>query len=102
MKSPKAPKPTAEQVATERRQTMLLDKTIAEEEERFKQLARGKLGKSSLLAGAAGTRTTAAKGGVTGRGAGMLGGGGAGSSAATGTGFYGGTSRTTSGPMAKR
>lgn len=54
MKSPKAPKKTAEEVAVERRQTMLLDKEIEEEETRFKQLAGGKLGKKSLLAGAGG------------------------------------------------
>ena len=74
MKRPKAPAKTAEEVAMERRQTMLLDKEISEEEERFKTLARGKYGKSSLLSGVGSTRAQASgTGGGTGRGTSMLG-----------------------------
>ena len=51
MKAPKAPKPTAQQLAVERRQSMALDKEIEEQEQRFKAMARGKLGTKSLLSG---------------------------------------------------
>jgi len=68
MKRPKAPAKTAEEVAMERRQTMLLDKEIEEEEDRFRTLARGKYGKASLLSGVGGTRSEAAgSAGATGR-----------------------------------
>lgn len=53
MKSPKAPKKTAEQESVERRQQFLLDEEIEETENRLKAVARGKLGKSSLLASGA-------------------------------------------------
>jgi hypothetical protein len=77
MKSPKAPKPTAQQIAVERRQAMALDEEIAEQEERFRAMARGKLGTKSLLGGVPRSRQAAATGG--GRAAPartMLGGGG--------------------------
>ena len=51
MKAPKAPKPTAQQLAVERRQAAALDEEIREQEERFKAMARGKLGAKSLLGG---------------------------------------------------
>ena len=51
MKSPKAPKPTAQQIAVERRQSAALDEEIREQEERFRAMARGKLGTKSLLGG---------------------------------------------------
>lgn len=86
MKSPKAPKPTAQQVAVERRQAAALDEEIREQEERFRAMARGKLGTKSLLGGvprsrsekaggagrAAPTRTMLGMGGIAGaaRGAG--------------------------------
>lgn len=56
MKSPKAPKKTAEQVSVERRQQFMLDEEIEETENRLKSVARGKLGKSSLLASGANRR----------------------------------------------
>ena len=97
MKSPKAPKKTAEEVAVERRQTMLLDKTIEEEETRFRQLSRGKLGKASLLANAGGkTRGAAAKASpTTYTGAGYTGGG------FGGFGGYTGGGTTSSAPKSK-
>ena len=98
MKSPKAPKKTAEQVAVERRQTMLLDKEIQDEETRFRQLSRGKLGKASLLASAGGkTRgAPAAKASpTTFTGAGYTGGG------FGGYGSYTGAGRTTTGGAGK-
>lgn len=72
--SPKKPKPTAEEEAIGIRQRSLLDKEIEENEEKFKALARGKLGRSSLLSGAPSTANEAA-GGVRrggGSGAGSL------------------------------
>ena len=56
MKRPKAPKPTAQQLAVERRQAAALDEEIAEQEERSRALTRGRLGTASLLAGVPGTR----------------------------------------------
>ncbi len=57
---PKAPAKTAEQEAAERRTRSLLDKEIEESEGRFKALARGKLGRVSLLSGASATPEGAA------------------------------------------
>jgi hypothetical protein len=65
MKSPKAPKKTAEQASTERRQQFLLDDEIEETEGRLKAVARGKLGKASLLTTGA-TRRGGATGGAGG------------------------------------
>jgi len=63
MKRPKAPKPTAQQLAVERRQAMALDKEIEEQEERQRALARGQLGTRSLLGGVPRTAREAATGG---------------------------------------
>ena len=62
MKKPKAPKKTAQEVAVERRQQIMLDKEIEEQEDRFRALSRGKMGKASLLGGAPRTRAEAAGG----------------------------------------
>lgn len=53
-KGKKAEKPekTAEEMALEKRQRSMLDKEIGEQEELLKALARGRLGKKSLLKGA--------------------------------------------------
>ncbi len=75
MKSPKAPKPTAQQIAVERRQSAALDEEIAEQEERFRAMARGKLGTKSLLGGVPRSRAEAA-GGRAAPARTMLGGGG--------------------------
>lgn len=56
------PEVTAEEVAIEKRQRSLLDKEIEESEEKFKALARGKLGRVSLLSGAPVTVAQAAGG----------------------------------------
>jgi hypothetical protein len=69
MKKPKAPKPTAQEVAMDIRQKQALDEEIGEQEQRFKALARGKLGASSLLGGAPRSRTEAAMGGRASKGA---------------------------------
>ena len=62
LKSPKAPKPTAQQLAVERRQSAALDEEIREQEERFAAMARGKLGTKSLLGGVPRSRAEAAGG----------------------------------------
>lgn len=53
---------TAEEQALEKRQRSLLDKEIEKSEERFAALARGKLGRVSLLSGAPQTVEEAARG----------------------------------------
>lgn len=50
MKRPKAPEPTAQELAAEQRTSRMLDEEIEESEKRLKAAARGKLGASSLLA----------------------------------------------------
>jgi hypothetical protein len=62
MRKPKKPKKTAEEKAGEIRVRSLLDKEIEEEEDRFRMLSRGKLGKASMLGGAAKNRKAAASG----------------------------------------
>ena len=69
MRKPKAPKKTAQEVAVERRQQIMLDKEIEEQEDRFRALSRGKMGKASLLGGAPTSRQEAA--GVGGRRSGL-------------------------------
>lgn len=78
--SPSKPKKTAQQKAMEKRQSMLLDEEIEEQEELLKLQARGTLGTQSLLAGAPRTARESA-----GRrtGGSMLGSGGARSAGAT-------------------
>lgn len=76
--TPKAPAPTAEQKALERRQRMMLDDEIEETEDRLKALARGQLGRQSLLGGVPASASAAARRSSSGRGGGMLGGGGSG------------------------
>ncbi len=86
--SPKKPKKTAEEEAIETRQRSLLDEEIEESEERFKALARGKLGGASLLSGAARTPEIAAgghRGGGGGAGSLLTGGSTSGSSGVTST-----------------
>ena len=61
-KKPKAPKPSAQELAVDIRQRRMLDEEIAEQESRFKALARGKLGSVSLLGGAPRSRAEAASG----------------------------------------
>ena len=62
MKSPKAPKPTAQAIAVERRQQVALDKEIEEQEQRLSAARRGKLGIKSLLGGVPRSRAEAAGG----------------------------------------
>ena len=50
LKRPKAPEPTAQELAGVERQTRMLDEETEELEKRLKAAARGKLGSKSLLA----------------------------------------------------
>lgn len=61
MKRPKAPEPTAQELAVDQRQSRMIDEEIAEGEKRLKAVARGKLGASSLLAGTGKAKAPAAK-----------------------------------------
>ena len=70
MKKPKAPEPSAQELAVGQRQQRALDKEVEEQEQRFKALARGKLGSASLLGGAPRSRAEAATGARGARGAG--------------------------------
>jgi hypothetical protein len=109
MRKPKAPKKTAQEVAVERRQTIMLDKEIEEQEDRFRALSRGKRGTVSLLGGAPRSREEAAS---RGRAAGLGGsagrslvgsmpsfGGMAGGSVRTAGGYGGGSSNFGGGSM---
>jgi hypothetical protein len=50
LKRPKAPEPTAQELAGVERQSRMLDDETEEMEKRLKAAARGKLGSKSLLA----------------------------------------------------
>lgn len=72
MKRPKAPKPTAQELAVVERQSRQLDEEMEESEKRLKALARGKLGAKSLLAKSASKSTSGTKGAGGTRGAGGM------------------------------
>lgn len=61
LKRPKAPEPTAQELAVDQRQSRMIDEEIAEGEKKLKAVARGKLGATSLLAGTGKTKDPAAK-----------------------------------------
>ena len=100
MKRPKAPEPTAQEIAGVERQSRMLDEETEQLEKRLKAQARGKLGSKSLLAksskGASGKSGVSAKsmmgGGSSGvSGSSGAGGGGSGGSGGSGGGTYGGS-----------
>lgn len=62
LKRPKAPEPTAQELAVVERQSRMLDEEMEESEKRLKALARGKLGARSLLAQGASKSTSGTKG----------------------------------------
>ena len=68
LKKPKAPEPTAQEVAITQRQERALDEEIGENEQRLRAQRRGQLGTRSLLAGAPGSRSAAASGMGRGKG----------------------------------
>lgn len=65
MKAPKAPEPTAQELAGVARQSRMIDEETEEMEKRLKAAARGKLGSKSLLAKAG--KASSGKSGVSGR-----------------------------------
>lgn len=77
MKSPKAPKPTAQELAGVARQSRMIDEETEQLEKRLKATARGKLGSKSLLAKASSKASSKAASKASGKayGAGMLGAG---------------------------
>jgi len=72
LKRPKAPEPSAQELAVVERQSRRLDEEIEESEKRLKAIARGRLGSASLLASGntsstrSGKRTSGSTGGSTG------------------------------------
>ena len=68
MKRPKAPEPTAQELAVVERQSRQLDEEMEESEKRLKAIARGKLGSKSLLAKSAAKSTSGTKGAKVGAG----------------------------------
>ena len=93
LKRPKAPEPTAQELAGVARQSRMLDEETEEMEKRLKAAARGKLGSKSLLAKA---NKASSKASGTARGS-MIGGGGSGIGIGTGGtgGGYSGISNLT-------
>lgn len=83
MKRPKAPEPTAQEIAGVERQSRMLDEETEQLEKRLKAQARGKLGSKSLLAKS--SKGASGKSGVSAKS--MVGGGGY-----TGTPYSGGGS----------
>ena len=88
MKSPKAPKPSNEEIAMTARQSRALDEETDEMEKRLKAVTRGTLGSKSLLAKAA-TAGAGGAGGASSRGGSSMFGGGL-RGATTGSMFRGG------------
>jgi hypothetical protein len=86
MKSPKAPKPTAEENAMVARQSRVLDEETADMEKRLKAVTRGTLGSKSLLAKAStsGGKSASQRGSANAGGRSLMGMGGMGRSAASG------------------
>ena len=72
MKSPKAPKPSNEEIAMTARQSRALDEETEDMEKRLKAVTRGTLGSKSLLAKA----PTGGAGGASSRGGSSMFGGG--------------------------
>lgn len=102
LKRPKAPEPTAQELAGVARQSRMLDEETEEMEKRLKAAARGKLGSKSLLAKA--TKKTSGGGRGTPFGGGFAGAGTVGgrSGSAGGSGGYTGIPRSMIGPVSKR
>ena len=85
LKAPKAPEPTAQELAGVARQSRMIDEETEEMEKRLKAAARGKSGSSSLLA-----KAGKASGKSSGMGRRSMMGGNAGASGAGGSGMSGG------------
>jgi len=90
MKAPKAPEPTAQELAGVARQSRMIDEETEEMEKRLKAAARGKRGSSSLLAKAGKASVGMSRRSMVGGSYGGAGGSRRGS--ASGGGGYSGTS----------
>ena len=88
LKRPKAPEPTAQELAGVERQSRMLDEETEEMEKRLKAAARGKLGSKSLLAKAKKKTSGGTRGSMIGAG-GAGTGGGAGGTGVSGGGYSG-------------
>ena len=78
LKRPKAPEPTAQELAGVERQSRMLDDETEEMEKRLKAAARGKLGSKSLLAKAPKKASGLGRASIIGGGSGSGAGGGSG------------------------
>jgi hypothetical protein len=78
LKRPKAPEPTAQELAVVERQSRMLDDTKEELEKRLKAAARGKRGSKSLLAEASKKASGLGRASIIGGGSGSGAGGGSG------------------------
>jgi hypothetical protein len=78
LKRPKAPEPTAQELAGVERQSRMLDDETEEMEKRLKAAARGKLGSKSLLAKAPKKASGLGRASMIGGGSGSGAGGGSG------------------------
>ena len=86
LKRPKAPEPTAQELAGVERQSRMLDDETEEMEKRLKAAARGKLGSKSLLAKAPKKASGLGRASMIGGGSGSGAGSGSGSGAGGGSG----------------
>ena len=91
-KRPKAPEPTAQELAGVARQSRMIDEETEEMEKRLKAAARGKLGSKSLLAKATKKTSGGGRGTPFGLGTGTVG----------GSGGYTGIPRSMIGPVSKK
>ena len=98
LKRPKAPEPTAQELAGVERQARMLDEETDEIEKRLKAVARGKLGSKSLLAKAKSSTSS----GSTSSGSMLSGGGSGAGGGGAGGGNSGITSNYGSGPTTNR
>ena len=94
LKRPKAPEPTAQELAGVARQSRMIDEETEEMEKRLKAAARGKLGSKSLLAKAKSSKSGGTRGSMIGTGGAGTGGSAGGTGTGTG-GSYSGISNLT-------
>jgi hypothetical protein len=94
LKRPKAPEPTAQELAGVARQSRMIDEETEEMEKRLKAAARGKLGSKSLLAKAGGSTSGSTRGSMFSGGRAGTGSVGGSSGSGGGGGGYTATPRT--------
>ena len=102
LKRPKAPEPTAQELAGVARQSRMIDEETEEMEKRLKAAARGKLGSKSLLAKATKKTSGSGRGSMFSGGRAGTGSVGGSSGSGGGGGGYTATPRTMSGSVSKK